>query len=54
MVRTLPVTTPTRPSCLLFGAALWLVAPKAQAFGDGGHRVVGELAFRYPPSILEE
>ena len=46
MVRTLRVTTPTRLSCLLFGAALCLVAPKAQAWGDDGHRVVGELAFR--------
>jgi hypothetical protein len=31
----------------LFGAALALVAPKALAWGDDGHRVVGELAFRY-------
>lgn len=31
---------------VLFGAASWLVAPKAQAWGDEGHRVVGELAFR--------
>jgi hypothetical protein len=31
----------------LFGAALGLVAPKARAWGDEGHRVVGELAFRY-------
>jgi hypothetical protein len=30
----------------LFGAALALVAPKALAWGDDGHRVVGELAFR--------
>jgi S1/P1 Nuclease len=33
--------------CVLFGAALWLVAPKARAWGDEGHRVVGELAWRY-------
>jgi hypothetical protein len=33
--------------CLLFGAAALLVAPKARAWGDDGHRVVGELAFRY-------
>jgi S1/P1 Nuclease len=39
---------PTTPSllCLLFGAALCLVAPKARAWGDDGHRVVGELAWR--------
>ncbi|HVY27804.1 MAG TPA: S1/P1 nuclease [Polyangiaceae bacterium] len=32
---------------LLFGAASWLVAPKAHAWGDEGHRVVGELAYRW-------
>lgn len=32
---------------LLFGAALALVAPKARAWGDDGHRVVGELAWRH-------
>lgn len=32
---------------LLFGTSLALVAPKAHAWGDEGHRVVGELAFRY-------
>jgi S1/P1 Nuclease len=31
----------------LLGAALALLAPKALAWGDDGHRVVGELAFRY-------
>lgn len=31
----------------LFGAALALVAPKALAWGDDGHRAVGELASRY-------
>ncbi len=31
----------------LFGLALWLVAPKAQAWGDDGHRVVGEIAWHY-------
>ncbi len=31
---------------MLFGAALELVAPKARAWGDDGHRVVGELAWR--------
>jgi hypothetical protein len=46
MART-PVTTLTRLVCLLFGAALSLVAPKAWAWGDDGHRVVGELAWRY-------
>jgi hypothetical protein len=30
----------------LLGAAAALVAPKALAWGDDGHRVVGELAFR--------
>jgi S1/P1 Nuclease len=39
-------STPTQLG-LLFGAALWLVAPKAQAWGDDGHRVVGELGWRY-------
>ena len=40
---------PTTPTllCLLFGAALCLVATKARAWGDDGHRVVGELGFRY-------
>ncbi len=33
--------------CLLFGAASALVAPKAHAWGDDGHRVVGELAWRH-------
>jgi len=36
----------TRSASLLLGAALWLVAPKARAWGDDGHRVVGELAWR--------
>lgn len=31
----------------LFGLALWLVAPKAQAWGEDGHRVVGEIAWHY-------
>ncbi len=31
----------------LFGAALALVAQKAHAWGDDGHRAVGELAYRY-------
>lgn len=31
----------------LFGLALWLVAPKARAWGDEGHRVVGEIAWRH-------
>lgn len=40
---------PTPPSllCLLFGTALCLVAPNARAWGDDGHRVVGELGWRY-------
>jgi hypothetical protein len=32
---------------LLLGAALALVAPHARAWGDDGHRVVGELGWRY-------
>ena len=36
----------TRNASLLLGAALWLVAPKAHAWGDDGHRAVGELAWR--------
>jgi hypothetical protein len=43
----MPLTVPIRLVCLLFGAALSLVAPKAAAWGDDGHRVVGELAWRY-------
>jgi len=39
--------SPTLVLSLLFGAALWLVAPKAHAWGDDGHRVVGELGWRY-------
>jgi hypothetical protein len=31
----------------LLGLALWLVAPKALAWGDDGHRVVGEIAWHY-------
>jgi hypothetical protein len=46
MVR-MPLTTPIRLVCLLFGAALSLVAPQALAWGDDGHRVVGELAWRH-------
>jgi hypothetical protein len=47
MVRRPVLTIPARLACLLFGAALCLVAPKARAWGDDGHRVVGELAWRY-------
>ena len=47
MARTPTFTTPARWLCLLFGAAAALVAPKAHAWGDDGHRVVGELAWRY-------
>jgi hypothetical protein len=39
--------TPALLRCLLLGAALALVAPPARAWGDEGHRVVGELAWRY-------
>jgi hypothetical protein len=42
MVRRAPAL-----SCWLFGAALLWVAPKAHAWGDDGHRVVGEIAWRY-------
>jgi S1/P1 Nuclease len=31
----------------LFGASLVLVAPKARAWGDEGHRAIGDLAYRY-------
>ena len=31
----------------LFGLAGLLVAPKARAWGDDGHRVVGEIAWHY-------
>jgi S1/P1 Nuclease len=47
MARTPTFTTSTRWLCLLFGAAASLVAPKAHAWGDDGHRVVGELAWRH-------
>ena len=46
MVRRLALTIPARLWCLLLGLALALVAPKARAWGDDGHRVVGELAWR--------
>lgn len=46
MVPFLARTTPTL-LCWLFGTALCLVAPKARAWGDDGHRVVGELGWRY-------
>jgi hypothetical protein len=46
MVRSLQRST-SPLFCWLFGTALALVAPKAHAWGDDGHRVVGELAFRY-------
>lgn len=38
---------PARLRFLLFGVALALVAPSARAWGDDGHRVVGELGWRY-------
>jgi len=46
MVRQLPLTSSARLCCLLLGLALALVAAKARAWGDVGHRVVGELAWR--------
>jgi hypothetical protein len=45
-----PLAWPAIPARIvpwLFGALVLLVAPKAQAWGDDGHRVVGELAFRH-------
>jgi hypothetical protein len=47
MPRTPDITPSPRWASLLFGAALALVAPKARAWGDDGHRVVGELAWRH-------
>jgi hypothetical protein len=47
MTRTPPATTATRWACLLVAAASALVAPHARAWGDDGHRVVGELAWRH-------
>jgi hypothetical protein len=47
MVPELRLTTLARIVSLLFGAALALVSSKAHAWGDDGHRVVGELAWRY-------
>lgn len=46
MVRIPRAVTPTL-LCLLIGTAFSLVAPNARAWGDEGHRVVGELGFRY-------
>jgi hypothetical protein len=46
MVRRARLVTPTL-TCWLFGAAAFAVAPKAHAWGDDGHRVVGEIAWRY-------
>lgn len=40
------MTTLARAICLLIGIALCLVAPQARAWGDDGHRVVGEIAWR--------
>jgi hypothetical protein len=34
-------------SCGLLGAVLFFVTPEAFAWGDDGHRVVGEIAWRY-------
>jgi hypothetical protein len=46
MVRCPALTSLIRCLALLFGTAALLVATKARAWGDDGHRVVGELAFR--------
>jgi hypothetical protein len=46
-MRVMPVMPRPRWWCVLFGAALALLAPKARAWGDDGHRVVGELGWRY-------
>lgn len=41
------MTTPARAAALLIGLALGMVATKARAWGDDGHRVIGEIAWRY-------
>jgi hypothetical protein len=46
MLRSAALSRLRRWLPLLFGATVQLVATKAQAWGDDGHRVVGELAFR--------
>jgi hypothetical protein len=46
MVPKTRLATPTLLSVLI-GAAIGSVAPKALAWGDDGHRVVGELALRH-------
>jgi hypothetical protein len=46
MVRRARLVTPALARWL-FGAAALAVAPKAHAWGDEGHRVVGEIAWRY-------
>ena len=40
-------------SAWLFGAALFWVAPNARAWGDEGHRVVGEIAWRYLTPVAQ-
>ncbi len=46
MVRRARLATPAL-TCWLFGVASFAVAQKAHAWGDDGHRVVGEIAWRY-------
>lgn len=46
MIRRARLVTPVL-RCWLFGAAWLAVATNARAWGDDGHRVVGELAWRY-------
>jgi S1/P1 Nuclease len=46
MVRSGSMTSRRFRLALLFGAALGLVASRARAWGDEGHRAIGELAYR--------
>jgi hypothetical protein len=46
MVRRARLVSPAL-ACWLFGAATLAVAPEVHAWGDDGHRVVGEIAWRY-------
>jgi hypothetical protein len=47
MVPMRTMTSRLRAFSYLFGSALTLVASPARAWGDDGHRAVGELAYRY-------
>src|SRR5687768_6320256 len=52
MVRRARLVNPVL-ACWLFGTAALAVAPKARAWGDEGHRVVGEIAWRYLSSSAQ-